>query len=138
MKVLLVDDNHADVRLIRESFRVLRIRHDLEIANSGDEAMKLLKGREPPAQLPDIILLDINMPGMDGFDLLRAIRRDLKLQITPVIVLSSSANEGDIQRAYSLGANAYMSKPMDDFLALVDDFDRFWLKRARLPKTQEG
>ena len=136
MKVLLVDDNHADVRLIQESFRALRIRHELEVAHHGDEALKLLTDRESPTGLPDIILLDINMPGMDGFDLLTSIRKNPRLRIIPVVVLSSSINESDVHRAYALGANAYMSKPMEDFLDLIGDFDRFWLKRARLPKAK--
>ena len=120
--------------MIQESFRALRIRHELEFAYHGREAMKMLT--EPLATLPDIVLLDVNMPGMDGFELLAAIRKDPKLKLIPVVVLSSSANEADIQRAYALGANAYMPKPMEDFLDLVGDFDRFWLKRARLPKNK--
>ena len=123
------------MRLIQESFRALRIRHELEIAEDGAEAMKVLT-RPEPAMLPDIILLDINLPGMDGFELLALIRKTPRLRIIPVVILSSSIDEGDIQRAYGLGANAYMSKPMEDFLDLVGDFDRFWLKRVRLPKNK--
>ena len=78
------------------------------------------------------------MPGIDGFELLSAIRDNPKLRIIPVVVVSSSTNPEDVARAYALGANAYVAKPEQNFLDLVGDFDRFWLRRARLPRPKDS
>lgn len=133
MKILLVDDNRPDVRLFQESFRALRIPHELEVAYSGEEALQTLSSSEHIARLPDLILLDINMPKIDGFEVLTAIRQNPNLRTIPVIILSSSCEERDVHRAYDLGANCYLCKPMEEFVDLVGDLNRFWLMRARLP-----
>jgi len=83
--------------------------------------------------LPALIMLDLNLPKMDGFEILRTIRGDSKLRVIPVIVLSSSSEERQVRRAYELGAIAYVVKPMNDFVDLVGDLERFWLRRAELP-----
>ena len=101
----------------------------------------MLSSSEDIACLPDLILLDINMPKVDGFEVLSTIRQSPNLRTIPVIILSSSCEERDVYRAYDLGANCYLSKPMEEFADLVGDFNRFWLKRARLPvhrNTQAG
>ena len=132
LKILLVDDNRPDVRLFQESFRALRIPHELQVAYGGEDALNLLSASQS-GDLPDIILLDLNMPRIDGFEVLSAIRQNPNLHTIPVIILSSSRDERDVNRAYDLGANCYLNKPMEEFVDLVGDFDRFWLKRARLP-----
>ena len=133
MKILLVDDSEADVYLFQEAFRAVQSLHELEIARDGDEALQYLHAAGGKEHLPDLIMLDLNLPRVDGFEVLRAIRADPKLRVIPVIVLSSSSNERQVYRAYEMGANAYVVKPMNDFVDLVGDFERFWLQRAELP-----
>lgn len=131
MKILLVEDNETDIWLFQEAFRALRMSHDLEIARDGERALEQL--RVDPQ--PDVILLDINMPKLDGFEVLAAIREHPKLCLIPVIMLSSSRDQRDIRRAHELGANSYLCKATQDFADLVGDFDRYWLRRAELPRA---
>lgn len=133
VKILLVDDSEADVYLFQEAFRGLQSVHELEIARDGEEALQLLHAAAEDQLLPALILLDLNLPKLDGFEVLSAIRADSKLRSIPVIVLSSSSARSQVQRAYQMGANAYIVKPMNDFVDLVGDFARFWLQRAELP-----
>jgi two-component system, chemotaxis family, response regulator Rcp1 len=130
MKILLVEDNETDIWLFQEAFIALGIRHELEIVRDGERALARL--REGPA--PDVILLDINMPKFDGFEVLSAVRGHPKLSLIPVIMLSSSRDQRDIRRAHELGANSYLCKATQDFTDLVGDFDRYWLRRAELPR----
>lgn len=132
VQILLVDDNDADVWLFREALDSLRIRHDLRVARDGEEALALLK--QPAAALPEIILLDISMPKVDGFAVLTSVRADPRLRAIPVIMLSSSRDQRDVLRAHELGANSYLCKATNDFADLVGDFDRYWLRRAELPR----
>ncbi|HLH38390.1 MAG TPA: response regulator [Bryobacteraceae bacterium] len=129
MKILLVEDNETDIWLFQEAFQALSIAHDLEIARDGERALARL--RDNPK--PDLILLDINMPKLDGFEVLTAIRDDPNLCVIPVIMLSSSRDQRDVRRAHALGANSYLCKATTDFADLVGDFDRYWLRRAELP-----
>ena len=133
MKILLVDDSEADVYLFQEAFRAVQSVHELEIARDGDQALQHLHAAAANQFLPALILLDLNLPKTNGFGVLRAIRGDSKLRAIPVIVISSSSDGRQVRRAYEMGANAYMVKPLDDFVDLVGDFERFWLRRARLP-----
>jgi len=133
MKILLVDDSEADVYLFQEAFLGLRSIHELEIARDGEGALQLLHAAAEDQLLPALILLDLNLPKLDGFEVLGAIRADSKLRSIPVIVFSSSSDRSQVQRAYQMGANAYIAKPMNDFVDLVGDFARFWLQRAELP-----
>jgi CheY-like chemotaxis protein len=133
MKILLVDDSDADVYLFQEAFRGLQSVHELEVARDGEQALQHLHAAAGPEYLPAMILMDLNLPKVDGFEVLRAIREDPKLRAIPVIVLSSSSDERQVYRAYEMGANAYVVKPMNDFVDLVGDFERFWLRRAELP-----
>ena len=135
LKILLIDNNVTDVSLFRIAFRDLRIRHKLQVVHNGKAALKILGGRSPK-NWPTLIVLDAKMPGVkmqDGFGILGAIRKNVKLRVIPIIVLCSSHDECDVYRAYELGANAYMCKPQDDFVDVIGDFDRFWLRCARLP-----
>ena len=131
LKILLVDNNVTDCCLFEEAFCALRIRHELQIARDDAEAFALLKVDVSSRSLPALIVLDVNIP--KGFRFLRAIRRKPKLRAIPIIVLTSSDNDGDVHQAYEHGASAYVCKPLDDFVDLVGDIDRFWLRRARLP-----
>ena len=132
LKILLAEDNDADVWLFRQAFQTLQIQHDIQVVRDGEAVLEVLTALEPAA-LPQIILLDINMPKMDGFAALDAIRANPKLRAIPVIMLSSSRDPQDVRRAHELGANSYIHKSISDFADLVGDFDRFWLRRALLP-----
>ena len=132
MKILLIEDNPADIRLMKEGMRSLDSRHQLMVATDGDEAVSLLSKESAP----DLVLLDINLPRRDGLDLLKGIRSMPAFAATPVIILSSSSNPEEVNRAYLWGANAYVCKPVSNFFDMLGDLDRFWLKRAVLPSSR--
>jgi two-component system, chemotaxis family, response regulator Rcp1 len=132
MKILLVEDSEADVWLFQEAFAALNVQHDLEIAHDGEHAIALLEDVEQFSP-PDLILLDLNMPKIDGFQVLSFVRNERHLCTIPVIVLSSSRDQRDVRRAHELGANSFVCKSVDDFSDLVGDFNRYWLARAELP-----
>jgi CheY-like chemotaxis protein len=135
--VLLVEDSPGDVRLtqeaLRESKRVIR----LHVAYDGIEAMAFLRceGSHARAPRPDLILLDLNLPRMDGREVLALIKGSEKLQAIPVIILTTSEAEADITKSYQLQANCFLSKPvqLEAFEGLVRSINEFWLTRAKLP-----
>jgi CheY-like chemotaxis protein len=133
LKILLVEDNASDVWLWKEAFTALEIPHDLEVAEDGAQAIGRLEeeGEHSP---PDVILLDLNMPKVDGFQVLSFVRQTPRLCVIPVIILSSSRDARDVRRAHELGANSYLCKTTDDFSDLVGDFNRYWLVRAEIPQ----
>jgi len=139
--ILLVEDNPADIRLTREVFKECRISNRLWLARDGIEAMELLQGEEgkAPAVTPDLILLDLNMPRMDGREVLDAVKRDQRLKTIPVVVLTTSEAELDVLRSYQLGANAYITKPVDleQFIRVVHTIEDFWLMVVKLPPKPE-
>lgn len=132
LKILLVEDNEADVWLIKEAFRSLHPGHQLDVAEDGELAIARLESCAL-RDLPDLILLDINMPKVNGFEVLNFVRNEARLCVIPVIILSSSRDERDVLRAHQLGANSYLCKTIDDFSGLVHDFSRYWLNRAEIP-----
>ncbi|WP_225335782.1 response regulator [Halomicrobium urmianum] len=140
VEILLVEDNPGDVRLLREAFEVTRIETAFQVVNTGEDAEDFLKGRGDyeGVSLPDIVLLDLNLPRKDGYDVLEAIREDERLQSLPVLILTSSTAEEDVKRCYAADANAYLTKPtgMDDFQDVVRAVERFWLRQARLPPVK--
>lgn len=137
--VLLIEDNPGDVRLTREALKEGRIAINLSVANDGLEAMKILRqeGDYANRPLPDLVLLDLNMPKMDGREVLRLIKSDDNLKRIPVVVLTTSAAEKDILQAYGLHANCYITKPveLDQFMAIVKSIEGFWLTVVKLPKA---
>jgi two-component system, chemotaxis family, response regulator Rcp1 len=143
LHILVIEDNPGDVRLIEEALREgVATGHHVSRASDGIEAQRLLR-REGPyasAPVPDLILLDLNLPGIDGRELLREIKATPRLRRVPVIVLSSSKAEEDILRTYELNANAYVTKPVhvDDFLRTIRSLEEFWTTVARLPTRQES
>lgn len=136
--ILLVEDNPGDVRLTQEALRGARVANDLRVVGDGEEAIEYLRrrGRYVDAPRPDIILLDLNLPRLDGREVLIDIKRDSDLAKIPVIVLTSSSAERDIQSAYELHANCYISKPVNftEFIEAVRSLEGFWLQIVRLPK----
>ncbi len=140
IRILMIDDNPADVELVRETFRERAQENVLNAAHDGHEAMRYLHRDGPytDAARPDLILLDLNMPGLNGFDVLREIRKDYDLCCIPVVILTSSTAQQDIDRGYQFNANAYLAKPvgLDQFSALVLKIEEFWMETVRLPSRQ--
>lgn len=132
--VLLVEDDPDDVRRARATFKSAEREIPLRAITNGDDAVEFLRGA-PDDELPDIVLLDLALPGRDGPEVLEAIRDDPRLKPLPVVVLASSEAEADVARCYDAGANAYLTKPSDpvDFDALLKVFAEFWIEKARLP-----
>jgi CheY-like chemotaxis protein len=134
--VLLVEDNPGDARLARESFREINRSVRMHLASDGLEAMDFLRqqGTHRDAPRPDLILLDLNLPKMDGREVLALIKGDEKLKKIPTIVLSSSETDADVLISYQLQANCYLRKPAqwDAFDSLVRDINLFWLTVATL------
>ena len=137
IEVLLVEDNPGDIRLMREAFWEVDVRHCLHTAADGEEAMRFLRraGDFSRAPRPDLIVLDLNLPRKDGREVLAEVKQDPALRHIPVVVLSSSTAEGDISSAYDLHANCYVSKPVDfeEFIRVVQSIEAFWFTTARLP-----
>jgi chemotaxis family two-component system response regulator Rcp1 len=141
IEVLLVEDSPGDVRLTKEAFRDANPEIHLHVATDGVEAMSFLKrdGANLNAPRPDFILLDLNLPKMDGREVLATIKSDDSLKTIPTIILTTSDAEADILRSYQLQANCYLSKPvqLDEFESLVKSINDFWLTRAKLPQRRE-
>ncbi|MFT5174437.1 MAG: chemotaxis family two-component system response regulator Rcp1 [Gammaproteobacteria bacterium] len=137
-EILLVEDNPGDARLTAEAFRDAKISNNLRHVSDGVEAMAYLRQQSPYAQAlrPDLILLDLNMPRMNGSEVLEAIKDDPQLKSIPVIVLTTSVAEQDIARSYMLQANCFISKPVDfdAFLKMMRDIENFWLTPVKLPE----
>lgn len=136
-RILLVEDNLGDARLVVEALREGGFEAEFHHVENGVQALAFLR-RLPPftqAPRPDIILLDLNMPCMDGWDVLADIKVDPALLTIPVIVLTTSDAESDVVRAYQLHANCFLSKPveLDDFINAIGLVKAFWLSAARLP-----
>lgn len=143
MIVLLVEDSPGDVRLTREAFRSAEANVDLHVAIDGIEAMGYLRGgADAGTPRPDLILLDLNLPKMDGREVLAEIKADPELKTIPTIILTTSDAEADVARSYELQANVFLTKPvrLDAFETLVGSINDFWLGKATLPakQTQDG
>lgn len=137
VQILLVEDNPGDVRLTREALKEAKFRNTLQVVGDGVEALAYLRrqGEYSGAKRPHLIMLDLNLPRMDGREVLAAIKKDADLRRIPVVVLSSSEAETDIARAYELHANAYVTKPVgiDHFLQVVKSIEEFWVEIVKLP-----
>jgi len=135
--VLLVEDSPGDVRLTKEAFREANDSIQLHVASDGVEAMAFLRreGEHLGAPRPDIILLDLNLPKMDGREVLAHIKEDASLKTIPIVILTTSISEIDIVKSYQLSANCYLSKPvqLQDFESLVRSISEFWLTHVTLP-----
>lgn len=136
--VLLVEDSPGDVRLTREAFREANPAVCLHVASDGIEAMAFLRreGSNVEAPRPDFILLDLNLPKMDGREVLALIKDDDSLRTIPTVILTTSEADADILHSYELNANAYLRKPvtLEAFEALVRSINDFWLTKVVLPQ----
>ena len=137
IEILLVEDNPGDVRLTREAFNEGRLLNNLNVVNDGVEALAYLRqeGEYASRTRPDLVLLDLNLPRKDGREVLEEIKADEKLRMIPVVVLTTSAAQEDVTRAYGSHANCYITKPvdLDQFLRVAQSIESFWLSLVRLP-----
>jgi len=137
IEILLVEDSPGDVRLTKEALREGKIRNHLSVASDGVAALAFLRreGCYADALRPDVILLDLNLPKIDGREVLTAIKADPLLRRIPVVILTTSSNEQDILRSYDLHANCYITKPvdLDQFISVVQAIESFWLTIVTLP-----
>lgn len=137
LQVLLVEDNEGDVRLIKEAFSESKIDKTFNVARDGEDALNFLYGRGKYTERikPDIILLDINLPKKNGFEVLERIKTDPELKKIPVIMLSSSSSEEHVIKSYDLNANCYVTKPVDfdEYIRAVKIIEDFWFQMAKLP-----
>jgi two-component system, chemotaxis family, response regulator Rcp1 len=140
IEVLLVEDSPGDVRLTKEAFREANKGIHLHVATDGVEAMAFLRkeGAQANAPRPDLILLDLNLPRMDGREVLALIKEDESLRTIPTVILTTSVAEADIVKSYELQANCYLSKPvqLDAFESLVKSINDFWLTKVKLPQQR--
>ncbi|NJD61530.1 MAG: response regulator [Deltaproteobacteria bacterium] len=134
--MLLVEDNPGDVLLVKEVFRESGIPHRMQVAEDGEEAMAIL--RAPGETLPQIILLDLNLPRKSGLEVLSEIKQDDRLKKIPVVVVTTSMSRRDILQSYERHANCYITKPVDfdQFMNVLRSIGDFWLTVATLPERQ--
>jgi CheY-like chemotaxis protein len=134
--ILLVDDNEGDILLTKEALDDARIINRISIAYDGVEALRFLR-KQTEGDMPDLILLDINLPKMNGTELLGIIKTDPDLKRIPVIMLTTSSAEKDILASYNNYANCYITKPvdLDRFMDVVRTIEDFWISIVKLPKT---
>jgi len=137
-EILLVEDSPGDVRLMQEALKEGKVANRVHMAGDGVEAMAFLRrqGEFADAPRPDLILLDLNLPKMDGREVLAELKADDDLRRIPTVILTTSRAEEDVLKAYDLHANCYMTKPVDlgQFLDLVKEIEQYWLLMVRLPE----
>lgn len=135
--VLLVDDNEDHVLLTRLAMEEARLTVDLRVVGDGVECMEFLQrtGRHAGAPVPDLVLLDLHMPRMDGYEVMQRIQDDPALRLLPVVVLTTSADIVDVQRMHALGCNSYVVKPVnfESFVQITRDLGRWWFSLVVLP-----
>ena len=137
IEILMVEDNPGDVELAREALTDASVRKNLTVAEDGEQGLALLRreGRYQNAQRPDLILLDLNLPTINGREVLAEIKSDPDLRRIPVVILTSSEDENDVLETYNLHANAYVVKPvdLDKYMQVIKAVEGFWLGFVKLP-----
>ncbi len=135
LKVLVVEDSPADVRLIREALKSAEVPVQITVAKDGIEALEYLHDSEGKASRPDLVLLDLNMPRKNGREVLAEVKASPALKQIPVLVMTSSHSDEDINQAYELNANCYITKPHDfhEYVKVVRAIENFWFLTASLP-----
>jgi CheY-like chemotaxis protein len=133
--ILLVEDNPGDVLLAREALAESATDYTVSVVIDGEEALHRLRRSAPTANFPDLVLLDVQLPGMSGHDVLRAIKGDFELGPLPVVMLSTSVADGDVRESYRRHANCYIAKPtgLDDYVDTIHAIEEFWFSTVRLP-----
>ena len=140
--ILLVEDSPDDVALTRRAFRSHNITNELIVASDGAEALEILFGSEDgasPLQLPSIVLLDVNLPKVNGLEVLQRIRADERTRFLPVVILTSSTEQRDLVESYKLGVNSYVRKPVDfvEFTQAAKQLGLYWLLLNRSPAAAD-
>ena len=145
MNILLVEDNEDDVFITKKAFKEITVKNNLYVVRDGEEALDFVFHRgdyedKQKYPTPDLILLDINMPKMDGFQVLETLKKDLEYMMIPVIMLTSSKNEDDITRSYRNHAASYIHKPIDydEFVKVVNGFCLYWHNINEFPYKKPG
>lgn len=137
--ILLVEDNAGDEFLVLDAFEQASFPYEMEVVRNGEAALQRLRGEGEFAgqPVPDLILLDLNLPKLDGRDVLRTVKGDADLAQVPVLILTTSSSPQDVDTCYALHANAYMTKPfkVDGYEAIVESIGAFWFNVATLPHT---
>jgi CheY-like chemotaxis protein len=140
--ILLVEDNEGDILLTTEALSDARIANEVSVVKDGWEAMQFLekKGEYTRAAVPDLILLDVNLPKMNGHEVLEAIKTNPAIKHIPVIMLTTSSSESDIMKSYQNHVNCYVTKPVhvDDFLSVVTTIEDFWVSIVKLPNFKSS
>lgn len=142
MNILLVEDNPGDVRLTKEALKETRFFENvnLSVVPDGEAAIHYLyrQGKYANAEMPDLIFLDLNLPRKDGREVLKEIKQDQKLRVIPVVILTNSESEQDIQKSYDLHANCYITKPVDinRFFEVIKSIETFWFSIVKLPRQR--
>jgi CheY-like chemotaxis protein len=137
IEILLVEDNPGDIRLTQEAFKEGKVSNEINVVNDGIEALAYLRQEEQyaDASRPDVILLDLNLPRKDGYEVLAEIKKDPDLRRIPVVILTTSEAERDILQTYYMHANCYITKPvdLDQFITVIKSIESFWLNVVKLP-----
>ena len=137
--ILLVEDNEGDILLTIEAFAEGKITNNISVVKDGQEAIGFLNhvGAYSTSELPDLVLLDINLPKLNGHEVLHIIKTTEKLKSIPVIMLTTSSSEKDILKAYKNNVNCYIIKPIDvlDYMKVIAQIEDFWISIAKLPNN---
>ena len=140
IKILLVEDNEGDIKLTTQALQKARVGNGINVVKDGEKALKYLRkeGIYKDTETPDLILLDINLPKVDGIEVLASIKSDNLLRLIPIVMLTTSDSEKDILNSYSNHANCYIVKPVDfkKFIEVVQQIKDFWITIVKLPKHQ--
>lgn len=134
MRILLVEDSLADVELTLEALGDAKVANEVTVVRDGAAALEHL--RENPSHCPDLVILDLNLPRMTGHEVLEAMQAEESMRRIPVAVLTTSSAESDVEKTYDLGANCFLTKPVEieQFIHVVQSIDNFWLGLVRLPQ----
>lgn len=139
IEILVIEDNKVDIAVTKEALKISKVLNNLSIVEDGEEAIKYLRkeGNYKNMPRPDLILLDLNLPKLDGREVLSIIKKDDELKAIPVVVLTVSEDEADIADAYNLHANCYITKPVDfeKFEEIVRKIESFWFSIVKLPRA---
>ena len=137
VQILMVEDNPGDIELSRQALKQGKLLNDLHVVENGEAALDFLyqRGEYADAVRPDLILLDLNLPKVNGRDVLKQVKADKNLAAIPLIVLSSSEDATDIKETYELNANSFVTKPVqvEDFVKVVNSIEQFWIEIVKLP-----
>lgn len=136
VNILLVEDNEGDILLTVEALEEGRIANVISVARDGQEALEKLEVSFQKGQLPDLILLDINLPKLNGHEVLEQLKQNEHFKHVPVIILSTSSSEMDILKSYKNHANCFITKPVeiDEFVKAIESIEDFWFSIVKLPK----